>query len=363
MPNTLSSIFSFHSYNEISSNGRVRCAVKVHSSCNLTLAETGKFSMLSHRGLPQFPLLLAGLSSPFENLLRAAGLPTAPLAGGAHRTARLEALAGRILLFDSRNPDGRAGAHMVARYGLKRIDVASLIIRHRRWPVPNRTAAVDALLRASNWKEFDLFRRLKAEVERNGGIWLRLGDYPYPFQSAVCWSTEPAPETWRLLTDVFAIATESDRDADWLKRRYACRLPAFAIGSQAVAAMDAVRAAAALESGDFPLLWQTSLAEFARWWQIRNRIVLSVSTRDSVHEIRATGEFGEFRPILELWRGNRMATLPITSETTVIDERGIPFVLESSRNPGGCASVLAATSLAAMSFSTQSAITVEQQSA
>jgi hypothetical protein len=126
--------------------------------------------------LPDLPLMLAGVPRPVGELLRAAGLPVESLP----QVALLASGSGRFLLFDSRSPTSVAQSRRAARQGLIPLDLRALS-EQADWPESGETPFDSATSAAAA----AFLERLKLEIEQRGGIWIRVSDYPFPYQSAI----------------------------------------------------------------------------------------------------------------------------------------------------------------------------------
>ncbi len=147
--------------------------------------------------LPQLPLMLAGIPRPIADLLREAGVPVARL----NREPLAAHGGGRFVLFDSRSSESSTRARQARRQGLELIDLAEFTTAFGRslFPWIRRDSAADRIIAG------EVLDRLKVELENRGGIWLRVADYPFPYQSAVALGVDHASLD---ATDVFAAAAE-----------------------------------------------------------------------------------------------------------------------------------------------------------
>lgn len=144
--------------------------------------------------------MLAEVPRAVERRLREAGIPVEPLSD----VPLLAAGTGRFVVFDSRNPHSAARARQAAVHGLKIIDLRELLPASddlpqlleedddSGWQLAAESAPVNVLL-----------DRLKKAIELLGGVWLRIADYPFPYQSAICLGIEHLSEE---LADFAAIA-------------------------------------------------------------------------------------------------------------------------------------------------------------
>jgi len=155
--------------------------------------------MIATGQLPELPLMLAGVPRAVETLLHEAGVPAALLP----KVPLLAAGVGRFVLYDSKTARSAARASRAASFGLQPIDLreflpteddfARLTVEsHSGWQSGVDSATARTCL-----------EKLKAAVEALGGVWVRLADYPFPYQSAICLAVEHHSEE---LADFRAIA-------------------------------------------------------------------------------------------------------------------------------------------------------------
>jgi len=140
--------------------------------------------------LPDLPLMLAGVPRPVRELLREAGIPAEALPD----VPLLAAGAGRFVLFDPNSSRSAARARRAAACGLKPIDLTALVaasgdlqelsLEHETgWRMAAECAVAKRFL-----------EQLKSAVEAQGGAWVRLADFPFPYQSAICVGVEHVSE-------------------------------------------------------------------------------------------------------------------------------------------------------------------------
>jgi len=148
--------------------------------------------MPKHNPLPHLPLMLAGVPRPAAALLRSLGLPVAPLP----RVALTASGTGRFVLFDSLHSASADAARRARAQGLEPIDVRSLLAadpdRLSAWLAraegPEPAAGLHSPRAAAAVLAF--VNELKRELEARGGVWVRVADYPYPWQSALGFTLE-----------------------------------------------------------------------------------------------------------------------------------------------------------------------------
>ncbi len=143
--------------------------------------------LMANERLPLLPLILDRLPQGLRQALAQEGIPTAERRAGPPR--------GRILLFDS-----RAGRQEPPAAGQIAVDVARLRKGLREDPfealVDDRSARF--AWRVNGWTLSEeiarvdkravrrqVLERLRAKIEKAGGIWLRVSAFPFPYRSAL----------------------------------------------------------------------------------------------------------------------------------------------------------------------------------
>ncbi|MCA9114235.1 MAG: hypothetical protein KDA79_04065, partial [Planctomycetaceae bacterium] len=198
-----------------------------------------------------------------------------------------------------------------------------------------------------------LLLRLKFAVEQAGGMWLRVGDYPYPYRSVLCTGNEtvcdavlPAdlvPADWK--EPAVPVAREQNYQA-WLLRRYRSGLPVCTGWQESASQGELEREAASSGSGlprllgdstKCPLLWVASGASYQAWREIRRQLKISVSLHEGSWDIRCRGWSAGAMPSLELWRGNHVASFPLRWPVQRVQESDLIFVRDEERHPAGIA--------------------------
>jgi hypothetical protein len=148
--------------------------------------------------LPDLPLMLASVPRAVEALLREAGIPAEPLP----HLPLLAAGSGRFVLFDAHHPRSAAPVRRAAAHGLKPIDIREFL--PASISLPARSVAGDSAWPGSEGAAREFLERLKAAVEALGGVWVRLADYPFPYQSAICLGIEHLSEELAGFADIAA---------------------------------------------------------------------------------------------------------------------------------------------------------------
>ena len=151
--------------------------------------------------LPELPLMLAGVPRAVETLLNEAGIPAESLP----KVPLLASGSGRFVVYDSKNARSSAQAGRAAACGLKPVDLREFLPsdddidrlameNQYGWPMGTDSALARSCL-----------EKMKAAVEALGGVWVRLSDYPFPYQSAICLAIEHHSEELADFRDVAAM--------------------------------------------------------------------------------------------------------------------------------------------------------------
>lgn len=128
--------------------------------------------------------MLADVPRAVGALLREAGIPAEELPD----IPLLAAGVGRFVLFDAQHPHSAALARRALAQGLKLIDLREILeAGDDRDPLSFEDPAKSASAR-------EFLERLKAAVEMRGGVWVRVADYPFPYQSSLCLGVEHVSE-------------------------------------------------------------------------------------------------------------------------------------------------------------------------
>ncbi|GAB4154439.1 MAG: hypothetical protein Tsb009_31090 [Planctomycetaceae bacterium] len=308
---------------------------------------------------PLLPLSVTGIPSRVTEWLRAAGVPFVEFSSGAVSEGR-EVQAGTVppLLFDSRTPSSRSNAEQAVRRGMTILDVAEL--SRRDGSDASHDSQIVLFDDASPLSPGDARRRLflerlKNQIEQISGVWIRLADYPYPFQSVLCedvdWALSENP--FYQLAEFITLMSEHevtdgkqvDRERFSMKsngihqfeesclRMYAAGRPMAWAKNAGLETVQAV--SRYLQTGKFPLLWRTTTQEFMSWWTIRRRIQIQIQRDGSRYRIECSMPSDTYQPVLEIWRGGHCAAIPMTNGDMEIDISNVVFQQGGNRHPAG----------------------------
>jgi len=316
----------------------------------------GSGAQRSEQQASVLPMFSAGLPGAVQKWLQVAAVPVVPLDVAGLMIGPSSDNVGRLVLFDSRQATGRLQGWAAQVRGLKTIDVARSLdrdFRHATTPAGHRRARTR------------FFDRLKSRIEAAGGLWARIGDYPYPYQSAFCAAGRPYSGELSCIGNAFAplcessdqtrvavprtgakhvnqtvgenfsvIAADFAQDIDaFARQQYRQGRPLY---SQSGRSADPSQIT--FQNGEqFPLLWKTTFDDFSRWWRVRANIELRIQKINNVYHIDSFVASSKFRPTLEIWKGNHLATIPITSGHMQVHDGGLAFRHETRKHPGGFA--------------------------
>ena len=245
--------------------------------------------------VPELPLLLAGVPPTIEQRLRLAGVPVKRFRVSAFIAEDTQSAAGRFVIYDSKNSAAQSEAKTAKFYGLTTIDIADLLMK------VDDTDQKDVSPALPHSVGSKFLTRLKKRIEKLGGLWIRLSDYPFPFQSVLCEGEIPVQGTTSRWAEMWA------------------NLP--------------------VTSRSTALTWQPCYDEFARWWDIREKISIRVRKQDACYHIGSDSELLKFRPALEIWRGTHVASIPMESTDVTVREDGLVFRQQDEKYSAGLAAL------------------------
>jgi hypothetical protein len=287
-----------------------------------------------------YPILLAGIRPGLKTLLQQCGIPVADYASAICYQGTAVLGKRSVVLYHSQIPVSRHEARAASTNGCTTIDVSSLVSK----PDSNESELRIPINSKNNPETAELIHRLKTSVEAHNGLWVRIGDYPFPYQGVQFVEDDTRLASVNRFLSIMKNSTQGSSQelsvalepqfADSLSQEsssqiYSRGLPMFS---------------SALEQRDteYPLLWKTSLQEFQQWWELRNQMSLQVSRDNSQYIIESTQKQGGFQPKLEIWRDEHVASLPLFAGKTFVREEGLVFQHDPKKHPGG----IAANSLA-----------------
>lgn len=294
----------------------------------------------------ELPLYLVGVSDQVADWLFQAGIPVVRLGQESPlSSASGDPMSGqhgqpwvRCFLFDSRDEWARSvvKSHQTPR--CCQIDIAAWVTkiqnplrRFRKNQIPPQPARLDFL------------ERLKKAIESEGGLWARIADFPFPYQGVVCLNGE-LPNS----TSPHDVESSGPHRLDAIQERYNAGLPSM-ISISDLSDLADLPPVTGLQSKGLPLLWRTKPKQFAAWWQERNHLEVKLWQSQAHYHVECRKANTSFVPVLELWRGNHLASVPLRSGSLVIQKDGLVFQQQPARHPAGFTAGWPDTSLKAAS--------------
>ncbi len=283
--------------------------------------------MTQHANIIEWPLHLVGVSDPVAKWLKQAGLPIvqvgqeSPLTSAFRwnkKSPNASSSPVRCLLFDSRDLWSRTVAKHPPHPCLCKLDVAKILNQVSDTVKPSETTNI------ANPIRFAFFEQLKQALEQAGGVWVRLADFPYPYQGMV--SVEPT-------SDVKSKKNQP-HGLEEIQARYSAGLPSMVASSEAdlLANLPPV---SGLQSPGLPLLWRVNQADFSKWWKVRKQMEITVRQSSTQFRVDCSLTSTDFCPVLEIWRGNHLANVPLRSTSMLVCKEGLVFQQQSLRHPAG----------------------------
>ena len=320
---------------------------------------------MARRNQPMhLPLYLSGLPDDAVQWLRIAGIFIAPCQMNPSMLRHGRHAVGHFLIFDARNASGRLDARTAHECGAQVINVADLLKKRGDFR-QNDDSADMASTNVQQSARATFLDQVKLSLEAAGGFWLRMADFPFPYRNALCRTLVPGDDLPQL-AKAFGILGRPDsaviepdhQDADgsmplanpladhsgrqlsfadttWLRDSYASGLPLFVDVALHRHLLKNHTAGELRDSDEFPLMWRTTAGEFLRWWQVRARLEVVAWKMGTTYQIQCEGDFAGFRPMMELWLGNHVASFPMFDEKITLREEGLVFVQEHRKHAGG----------------------------
>ncbi|VAX42129.1 hypothetical protein MNBD_PLANCTO02-2832 [hydrothermal vent metagenome] len=292
----------------------------------------------------RLPLKLSVVPATVSRWLRVAGIPVAPFEPIANNTT--QNISGETVLYDSRSAASRSSIEAVRNKKAILIDIAPLLAMNQTeaaHQTENHSTEIwqqeVTTTETSFFKQGRLFlERLKKEVEKQGGCWIRLADYPFPYLSVLCIGTIPHEEMICASDVAFAPFPANEEKSKEQSEALLVARKWYAAGSPFfIPTNQAGKTLFKLESPPegFPLLWRTTFEEFLHWRRLRMQATFCVQLFNGVYHIDSDHSFGRYRPQVELWRGGHVASFRLFGAGMSVREEGLVFQQEQGRHPSG----------------------------
>lgn len=306
------------------------------------------------RHLPDYPILLSGVAAPVVKGLREMGLPASELHDDLAQLSGYRSSSWNLLLVGSQKAFNERDLQLLSHCRIPFVDLAELTSPQAQ------PRSRDELHRkaSSGIEQFNaaFVVRLKERVQQTGSAWIRLSDYPYPFQGVICYGEATPAEEFREYSNVMSplpvplemlhLQAESDwrtRSSAETARRFRVELvssyrqglpvslPTINSRQQLQQIFQDIK----LDRKQIPLVWTTSLSTFFRWWNLRRELSVSINRMNSGWEAIISGQFEGFNPGLQIWKGRHCATVALTRGVNEIRDELLALAMNNERHPGG----------------------------
>ncbi len=305
---------------------------------NSTL-ETSRMTSL---GTFEIPYLYTGISPVVEEWLRLAGLPLVPFRMATVHPEQGNTNNQRILLYDSRNHLSRADASLAEQIGYIPLNLATLLYDKEEISDSMDLQTIsDASEDRQKRETVRFLLRLKRKIEHLGGLWVRLSDFPYPYQSVIVVESsdnllnQNLPVIFENFSRVPA-GNANQEMLDWYAQQYTNNTPVLMTQREAGKWMEAI-------TDQFPLTWNTSVESFMKWWEFRSQIQLRIEAGNRQYHLFSESNqvlYDSFRPSVEIWKEEHVANFELKTGGMSVREDQLVFVnCGQSRTPIGFAPI------------------------
>ncbi|QDT29712.1 hypothetical protein [Gimesia panareensis] len=306
------------------------------------------------RQLPDYPILLSGVAAPVAKGLREMGLPVTELHDDLAQLSGYQSSSWNLLLVGSQKTFNERDLQLLSHCRIPLVDLAEFTSQKAE----ARTR--DELNQKSTFgiEQFNaaFVIRLKDKLQQTGGTWMRLSDYPYPYQGVICYGEAIPGEDFREFSNVMSplpVPLEQlhlHAEADWEARSntetarqlrvdlissYRQGLPVSLTSINSRNEFQTLLQNIKLDRKQFPLVWVTSLSTFFRWWNLRRELSVSINRRNAGWETIISGQFEGFHPGLQIWKGKHSATVALTRGVNEIRDELLALAMNQERHPGG----------------------------
>ena len=306
------------------------------------------------RHLPDYPILLAGVSTPVVKGLREMGLPVTELQDDLTYLTGYQSSRWNLLLVGSQKCFNEQELQILSRCRIPIIDLAEF---NNKTGI-GRTIPELAKKANSGVEQFNsqFVVQLKTRIQQSGGAWIRLGDYPYPYQGVICYDESALGNDFREFSNVMSPLPVSldllhcKSEAEWqtesnpetqrklrveLISRYRQGLPVSLSSVSSRGELNQLFQDIQLDRKQMSLVWITSLDTFFRWWKLRSEFSVSINRLSTGWETIISGNFEGFSPGLQIWRSQHSATVALYRGVNEIRDDVTAFANNPERHPGG----------------------------
>lgn len=306
------------------------------------------------RHLPEYPILLAGVATPVVKGLRELGLPVTELHEDLAQLSGYQMSRWNLLLVGSQKTFDAPDLKTLSDCQIPVIDLSEFVSESAK----GRTKSELGKKSESSCEQFtsSFVTQLKERLHQTGGAWIRIGDYPYPYQGVICYGESASGQDFREFSDVISplpIPLELlhlKSESDWREKqnqetqrklrvelvsRYRQGLPVSLPSVPTREELNQLFQNINLDRKQIPLVWVTSLETFFRWWNLRRHLAVSISRSSTGWETIISGNFDGLWPSLQIWKGQHSATVLVPQGVNEIRDESIVFVSNQERHAGG----------------------------
>lgn len=306
------------------------------------------------RHLPEYPILLAGVSTPVMRGLREMGLSVLELQDDLAQLTGYQPSRWNLLLVGSQKTFNEHDLQTLSHCNIPLIDLSEFASQSAIGRQKNELGRPADVEIEQFHSQFVV--QLKERLQQTGGAWIRLADYPYPYQGVICYGESALGKEFREFSNLMSplpvplellhlkseynwhgkVDTQIQRKLRVdLVSRYRQGLPVSLPSVPSREELDLLFQSINLDRKQIPLVWVTSLETFFRWWNLRRQLGVSISRISSGWETVISGQFQGFCPGLQIWKGQHTATVSLTEGINEIRDESIAFVTNQQRHPGG----------------------------
>jgi|GEM_PF-1843507 len=306
------------------------------------------------RHLPEYPILLAGVATPVVKGLREMGLPVTELHDDLAQLSGYQLSRWNLLLVGSQKTFNEQDLQILSHCKIPVIDLSEFTSKSASGRAKNELGTASRTDIEQFHSQFVI--QLKERLQQTGGAWMRVGDYPYPYQGVICYGESALRKEFREFSDVMSplptpldflhVKSESEGhgkpDTEMQRKlrvelvsRYRQGLPVSLPSVTSREELNLLFQNINLDRKQIPLVWVTSLEMFFRWWNLRHQLAVSISRTSTGWETIISSNFKGFWPSLQIWKGQHSATVSIPQGVNEIRDESIAFVSNPERHPGG----------------------------
>lgn len=306
------------------------------------------------RHLPEYPILLAGVATPVVKGLREMGLPVTELQDDLAQLAGYQPSNWNLLLVGAQKTFNTQELQTLSHCNIPVIDLSEFASETAVGRTKNELGTKPRTGKELFNSAFVI--QLKERVQQTGGAWIRLGDYPYPYQGVICYGESALGKEFREFSNVMSplpVPLELlhlKAENDWMGKsdnhtqrklrvelisRYRQGLPVSLPSIPSREELNQLFQKINLDRKQMPLVWVTSLETFFRWWNLRRQLSISISHIASGWETIISGNIQGFHPGLQIWKGRHSATVSLALGVNEIRDETIAFAANPERHPGG----------------------------